>query len=76
MKSMYPECETLTLKLSVASAKVYGLTTEEAEAIKKHDSKLGRFATLLRDARAEARAAEKALGDHIKQHGCQTRPKK
>jgi hypothetical protein len=71
MKSMCPERQALTLKLSVASVKVYGLASEEAEATKKQDSNRGRFTAVLRAARTEARAAEKALGEHIKQHGCQ-----
>ena len=68
---MCPERQALTLKLSVASAKVYGLASEEAEATKRRDSNLGRFSPMLRAARAEARAAEKALGEHIKEHGCE-----
>jgi hypothetical protein len=71
VKSICPECETLTLKFSVASAKVYGLASEQAEATKRRDSNLGRFSPMLRVARAEAREAEKALGEHSKQHGCE-----
>jgi hypothetical protein len=72
MEERCPDRLTLSQDLSAAIATVYGIRREHEVAKVRKAPNTGALLVALSQAREAQRRGERAVREHIKQHGCKT----